>query len=154
MKKIQIVIFFIMLTAVIMACLTATPLPPITAEKGVEFTLAPDQTATIADTGITIRFIGVGGDQRCPSEIECAMSGPVSISLSVQMSDGEASDINMQTFTSNDGRAPEGPFEGIQDRVEYEGYLIRIMGVLPYPRTRVDEIKDNEYRVTLMVTKK
>lgn len=154
MKRIQIVTFFIIIAALIMACLTATPLAPVTAEEDVEFTLAPDQTATIADSGITIRFLGVGGDERCPSEIECAMSGPVSVSLSLQTGGGGASDIHLQVFTSSDGRAPEGPFEGIQDRVEYEGYLIRIMGVLPYPRTRFDEIKDDDYRVTLMVTRK
>ena len=57
----------------------------------------------------------------------------------------------METFTGYDGRAPEGPFEGIQDRVEYEGYFIRIIGVLPYPSSLSAPIEASEYRVSFVV---
>jgi len=150
--KTNLLINFIVLTVMLTACQTATPLPSVTATKDVEFTLAPDQTATMADTGLTVRLIGVAGDERCPSEIECAASGPVSVSLSVQMGDGDPTNINLQTFTDNNGRAPDMEFEGIKDRVVYEGYLIRVAGVLPYPANLTDQIKDSEYRVILTVT--
>jgi hypothetical protein len=118
-----------------------------------EFTLAPDQTVTITDADLTIRLIGVAGDGRCPSELECAASGPVSLSLSVQMGTGDPTSINLQAFTDNNGLAPGMEFEGIEDRVVYEGYLIRALGVLPYPVKSMNEIKDSEYRVTLIVSK-
>jgi hypothetical protein len=143
---------FFILTILLTACQSATPYPLVTATKGEEFILAPDQTATITDTGLSIRLIGVAGDERCPSEIECAMSGPVSISLSIQMNDGTATAINLQTFTSNDGKTPEIQFEGIEDRTVYEGYLIQVTAVLPYPANPEKPIKDSEYRVTLKVT--
>ena len=151
MKNNLLITFIIMMT-MLTACRTATPLPSVTATKDAEFTLAPNQTATIADTGLTVRLIGVAGDERCPSEIECAASGPVSVSLSVQMGDGDRANINLQTFTDNNGRAPDMEFEGIEDRVVYEGYLIRAAGVLPYPANLTDPIKDSEYRVILIVT--
>jgi hypothetical protein len=59
----------------------------------------------------------------------------------------------MQTFTDNNGRAPGMEFEGIKDRMSYEGYLIRVVGVLPYPQKSMSEIEDSEYRVTLVVRK-
>jgi hypothetical protein len=49
------------------------------------------------------------------------MSGPVSLSIAVQKEAAAPVEFAMQTFTSNNGRAPDGPFEGIEDRVEYEG---------------------------------
>ena len=150
--KTKLLINFIVLAAMLTACQAATPLPHLTAAKDVEFTLAPDQTATITEIGMTISLIGVAGDERCPSEIECAASGPVSISLSVQKDTSEAVEINLQTFTDNNGRAPDMKFEGIEDRAVYEGYLIRVVSVLPYPINLTDTIKDSEYRVTLIVS--
>ena len=144
----------ILLFSLLVACQSVTPLPNIDAPTDSEFTLAPGQTVTITDTELTIRLIGVTDDERCPSEIECVVSGPVSVSLSVQMEDGTPTDLNLQTFTSNNGRAPDMQFEGIKDRAEYEGYVIRIVSVLPYPAKSFNEIKDSEYRVTLVVTKK
>jgi hypothetical protein len=72
--------------------------------------------------------------------------------FSVQENDASAVEITLQTFTDNDGRAPEGPFEGIQDRVSVGDYLIRIKGVLPYPVKSFNEIKDAKYLVTLAVS--
>ena len=77
--KTNLSVFTIILITTLTTCQPAPP--PITVAQDVEFSLAEDQTATITDTGgLTIRLIGVAGDERCPSEIECAMSGPVSIS--------------------------------------------------------------------------
>src|SRR6266542_1917667 len=123
------------------SCQSATPPPPITAEQGAEFTLAPDQTVTVTNTGLVIRLIGVAGDERCPSGIECAMSGPVSISLSVQQNNGNPTNIDLQTFTDNDGRAPAGKFEGINSSATFQGYSIQVMGVTPYPTSLSKSIK-------------
>ena len=149
MKKITLVILLFFISS----CSSA-PRTPITAALGTEFTLAPDQTATISDSKLTLRLIGVGGDERCPSGIECAVSGPVSLSLSAQLGDANPADIDLQAFTDQDGRAPETQFEGITDRMVYEGYLIRVTAVLPYPVSRTNLITDSDYRVTFVIDKK
>jgi len=150
-SKLLLIVFFL-LTVILAACQTATPFPPVTATMDTEFTLAPDQSATISDTSLTIRLIGVTGDERCPSEMECAESGPVSLSLSVQRGNKNPTDINLQTFTSHNGRTPDMEFEGIKDRFIYEGYLIRVVSMLPYPVNLTNRIKDSEYRVGLVVS--
>ena len=137
----------------LLACQTV-PVLPLVAEQGVEFALAPGATATIKDIGLTIKFISVLNDGRCPSEVECAASGPVQILLSAQKDNGSAADLVLQTFTDNDGRSPAMEFEGITDRIVYEGYLIRIVGVLPYPENLSTSIQQNDYRVNFMVTEK
>jgi len=148
MKNPALALLFILL----MGCGSATP-APITANLNAEFTLAPNQIATLTDTELTLRFTGVAGDERCPSQIECAASGPVSLSLSAQLGDSKPTEIDLQVFTSNNGRAPDMQFEGIKDRTIYEGYLIRVVNVLPYPVNLKDTIKDSEYRVTFVVSK-
>ncbi len=152
--KTRSLIPFIVLVFTLTACQTAaaTPLPPLTAATGAEFTLAPDQSITITDADITIQLVGVTGDDRCPSQIECAASGPVSISLSVQKGNEDPSNINLQTFTDNNGRAPDFEFENIKNHVVYDEYLIRITSVLPYPATLSTQIESSDYRVTLTVT--
>jgi hypothetical protein len=150
MKKTTSILLMVILLA---GCGSATPAPFVTTPLGKEFTLTPDQTATITATKLTIRLIGVGGDQRCPSEIECAISGPVSVSLSAQIGNQAPTNIDLQAFTGDDGRAPDMQFQGIQDRAIYEGYLIRIVGVLPYPAKSFNEIKASAYRVSVLVTK-
>lgn len=146
----SIILFFLILTS----CQAATPPPPITASVGDEFILASGQPAAIINTDLTLRLIGISNDGRCPSEIECAISGPVSLTISIQKGDHEPTEFALQTFTDDDGRAPEGPFEGIQDRVEYEGYIFRIKAVSPYPVNLNDTIKDSEYRVSFTVVSK
>jgi hypothetical protein len=92
-------------------------------------------------------------DERCPSEIECAASGPVTVSLSVQQDGETPSMFSLQTFTDQDGRAPSGSFEGIEDRIEIGDYLIQVVGVLPYPQN-LSGIKPSDYQATFMVTEK
>ena len=142
-----------LLVLLLTACQSATP-SPITAAIGAEFTLAPGQAATIENTGLSIRLVGVTGDERCPSEIECAMSGPVSLTISVQKDAASPVEYALQTFTSNDGRSPRGHFEGIEDNIEHEGYIIQVKSVLPYPAKLADEIKESEYQVSFLVTEK
>ena len=149
MKRIPILFI---LTLALTACQSAPS--PITADLGTEFTLAPQQTATFAESGLTIRLVAVTGDARCPSGVECAISGPVTLQISVQAGASSPTEFLLQTFTDGDGRAPEGPFEGIQDRVEFDGYMIRVVAVLPYPEGFGGKVKAREYRVAFVVTVK
>ena len=134
------------------ACQTVTP-SPIAATMDTEFTLAPGQSAVVADTGLTITFRSVPGDDRCPSEVECAASGPVDVSLSVQQGDAAPTDLALQTFTDHKGIAPSVPFEGLTNPVEVGEYRIRLVGVTPYPESPEIEIEPSEYRITLLVSK-
>ena len=152
--KLNLLITLLLVTVVTLVACQATPVPPLAVEQGVEFALAPGEMATITDAGLTIKFISVLNDGRCPSDIECTESGPVQISLSIQKDNGTAEDLVMQTFTDNDGRSPAVEFEGIEDRIVYEGYLIRIVGVLPYPVKLSTSIRQNDYRVSFVVTEK
>jgi len=151
MKKILLIIFLLFLLT---ACQTATPPSPITASVSEEFTLRPNQSAAILGSDLTVHFVAVSSDQRCPLEMECAASGPVSLSITIRKGDYEPEEFSLQTFTDNDGRAPAISFQGMQDQVEYEGYIIQVKAVLPFPLKSFGEIKDSKYQASFIVTAK
>jgi hypothetical protein len=140
------------LVIILLSACQRTPSVPIKAETGIEFTLASGQTATIAGTDLTIKFILVSNDERCPSGIECLMTGPVTLSLSVREGNGSPSELVLQTFTDDSGRSPDSKFQGIQDQASFGGYLIQVKAVQPYPQSRFASIKADDYRVALIVT--
>jgi hypothetical protein len=143
--------FILLILSFVSACQAATP-SPVAAKVDAEFTLAPSQSAAVEGTDLTITFRSVAGDDRCPSEVECAASGPVDVLLSVQNGDEESRDFNLQTFTDHKGIAPSVPFEGLTNPIEVAGYLIRIAGVIPYPEDPEITIEPSDYRVTLLVS--
>ncbi|MBE0670282.1 MAG: hypothetical protein IH588_06825 [Anaerolineales bacterium] len=148
----RLFILLILPAIILTSCQAPLPPPPITAAVNEDFILRPGQSAAIDSTDLTIQLIAISGDERCPLKIECAMSGPVTLTIFIQKGDDEPAKFNLQTFTDNTGRAPEMSFEGIQDRVEYEGYVFRIKSVMPYPVDSMREIRDSDYRVSFVVT--
>ena len=148
----RLLTWIILLVLALTSCQTSPPPPPITAPVKDEFILHPNQSATILGTDLTLKLIAITSDERCPLEIECAMSGPVSLSISIQNAENAPAEFALQTFTGNDGRTPDMSFEGIQDRVEFEGYIIQLKAVLPYPIKRSSEINDSDYQISFVVT--
>ena len=150
----RFIFLLILLLIALTSCQAAPPPPPITASVSDEFILRPSQSAAILGTDLTLKLIAITSDERCPLEIECAMSGPVSLSISIQSTENAPAEFALQTFTGNDGRTPDMSFEGIQDRVEFDGYLIQIKAVQPYPTKSTAEIKNSEYQVSFIVMPK
>lgn len=151
-KLFSFTLFFICLLA---ACQTATtPSSPGTATLNTEIILAPDQSAAVTGTDLTITFHSVVSDDRCPSDVECAASGPVTVSLSVQQGNEAPNEFTLQTFTDLDGRSPNVQFEGVTNRAEVGSYIIQIAGVTPYPTSSTIPIEASAYRVALVISNK
>jgi hypothetical protein len=142
----------ILLLCLLTGCQTGTP-QPITAATDAEIVLSVGQTVSLSDANLSITLLEVVSDERCPSEIECAASGPVTLRLSILGSNGATAEETLQTFTDNNGLAPSMEFEGIQSSTTVDEYQIRILGVSPYPKDLDDAIKPSEYKVTLKVSR-
>ena len=148
--------FFAVLFAICIlpACQTATPSTPGPAALNTEIILSPGQSAAVTGTDLTITFHSVVSDERCPSETECASSGPVTVSLSIQQGQGDPTDFTLQTFTDLNGRSPNVQFEGVTNRTELGDYAIQIASVTPYPQNLNTKIEASEYRVALLISNK
>jgi hypothetical protein len=150
--KIRTTVPLILLLCLLTGCQAGTP-QPITAATDAEIILSVGQTVSLSDANLSITLLEVVSDERCPSEIECAASGPVTLRLSILGNNGAAAEEMLQTFTDNNGLAPSMEFEGIQSSTIVDEYQIRILGVSPYPKDRSDSIKPSEYKVTLKVSR-
>ena len=108
----------------------------------------------VTGTDLTVTFHSVVSDERCPSDVECTASGPVTVSLSVQKGDAAANEFILQTFTDLDGRSPNVQFEGVTNRAEVGDYLVQLAGVTPYPTSSTIPIEASDYRVSLLISNK
>ena len=136
-----------------LACQASIP-PDITAGVDNEFILAPGQSADVTDADLTLTFHSVVGDDRCPSEVECAASGPVTVSLSIQQGNEMPTDVTLQTFTDQNGRSSVVEFEGVTNHIEIGEYQVQILGVTPYPQDPAIQMDPADYQLTLLVTNK
>jgi hypothetical protein len=145
--------FFLLFAFFLTAC-THDSLPmPIQANIGEEFTLTPGHSVTIPESDLTITLLSVPTDGRCPLEIECAESGPVTVVVTAQFDSSTTQEFVFQTFTDDSGNVPEIDFQGMQTSIEVGDVVIRMSKVLPFPKMSAAEIKPAEYLVSFLLTK-
>jgi hypothetical protein len=151
--KLQYIPLILFVICILTACQSEVTSPsPGPATLNTEITLAPGQSA-VTGTNLTVTFHSVVSDDRCPSDVECVASGPVTVSLSVQ--DGDApNELTLQTFTDLDGHSPNVQFGGVTNRAEVGDYVIQLAGVSPYPTSSTIPIKATAYRIALLISNK
>lgn len=154
--KTQFVFLSLFMICLLTACQSAPTTVPSPGPAGLntEVTLAPGQSAKVTGTDLTVTFHSIVSDDRCPSDVECAASGPVTVSLSVQQGDETSNEFTLQTFTDLDGRSPNVQFEGITNRAEVGDYMVQLAGVTPYPTSSTIPIEASGYRVALLISNK
>jgi len=103
-----------------------------------EFVLAPGDVAKIADTGLSIRFVGVRGDSRCPADAVCILGGDAIVDIEVLSFGGGRKEYELHT--------------GALRPVVHEGLTIALVKLEPYPFSS-RTIQPGEYRATLRVTR-
>ncbi len=113
--------------------------PVSTVPVGTDFVLAPGASAAADDGALTVGFIGITNDSRCPTNVQCVWAGSARAGLRVR--DGAASrDLHLETLAT-------------KDTATVGVYLIRLVEVNPAPVT-TDPIPASAYRITLRVTRK
>lgn len=114
------------------ACLGNSPTAPVDRQV----VLAPGQTTEIAG-GLSLRFIGVSGDSRCPADAICVQGGDAIVRISI-VSNGATGERDLHT--------------GSLQPVTYEGVRVELIQLEPYPFSS-RAIRPDEYRATLRVTR-
>lgn len=117
---------------------TDGPLPQQLVSLNESVTLAVGEETAVDGTPLTIRFVEVQEDSRCPTGVDCAWEG-VAVAL-LQVGDGtEQHTITLQA------RA------GMRQSTGVAGYSLEIGALAPYPKY-LETIDTGEYRLTLKVT--
>jgi hypothetical protein len=127
------------LGAVLLLFACANGAVPRTADVAVgqEFTLAPGQTASVDGGALTVRFVGVAHDSRCPVNVQCIAAGNAVARL--RLSDGGREVVELNTTV--------GAKEAL-----HGGYTVHLVALRPEPTAGI-RILYSTYRAVLRVTK-
>jgi hypothetical protein len=139
MKSLTATLFLLILATLLPAC-GSTP-ARVEARLGEEFTLAIDQEASLQEAGLSLKFLGVAEDSRCPSKVQCAWSGRAVISLVAQKEQQKPLDFTLITIHSPDKT----------DQTIVEGYQITLKAIEPRPELPDQPVPAENYRATLIV---
>jgi hypothetical protein len=124
---------------ILLVCLTLAQCSPTgpTVHIDEEFVLARGETATLADSGMRVKFVGVDGDSRCPADAFCIQGGDAIVRVEVR-SGGRAQSFELHT--------------GNMQPVQHENLVVRLVQLVPYPFSS-RTIQPDEYRATLRLSR-
>lgn len=130
MRRLSTFLFTALTLAAAAAC-TSSPTAPVNST----FTLAPGQSNTVGS--LTVKFIGVTLDTRCPLNALCIQVGDAYIALEASVP-GTRRAFELQLLNP------------LNRATELRGYTIEAKELSPYPYTVVPTNPD-DYRVQLSV---
>ncbi len=109
------------------------------AEAKQPFTVKINQQKTDAKSKLTIRFVSLIEDSRCPTDVNCIQAGNAKIQIKVSKANGAA-----KTFELNTNSKPQ--------TVSFAGYEIKLNDLNPKPATNI-RIDRNGFTATFAITK-
>ena len=114
-------------------CFLESPTAPGPIDQ--EVVLAPGQSTRIERTNLSVKFIGVTGDSRCPADALCVLGGSATVKIEVSGSSGSRE----LTFETGD-----------LEPMTYDDWSLELVQLMPYPFSATP-IKHEDYRATLRV---
>jgi hypothetical protein len=114
------------------ACLGKSPAAPAPVNR--EVVLAPGQTVDVA-TGLSVRFVSVVGDSRCPGDAICIQGGDAIVRIDI---------------ASGDNRGERDLHTGTLAPVSFGDVEVRLVELQPYPFSS-RPFDPTDYRATLRV---
>ena len=121
--------------------LTLPTAPASTVPMGSNFTLAPGESVVVNSGALTLSFVSVTNDSRCPTNalIQCVWAGSARIALRATTVAGTR-DVALETVAN-------------KETAIVDGFVVQLVGVSPVPLT-IDPIPAGAYRATLRMVRK
>ncbi len=104
-----------------------------------QFKLLVNRQKVISGSQITVKFITLLEDSRCPEGTNCIQAGNARIKVMVSKRGGES-----KTFEMNTNLGPKGD--------TFEGYAINLVNLTPTPKNNI-RINRNGYTATFAVSR-
>jgi hypothetical protein len=138
-KKVFSIIGFLTVSFLLLAASLSCSTEKITASLGQEFTLYVGKTVNIGAEDLSIMFVEVDGDSRCPTGVQCVWAGEAKCRMSVKYQ-GSSSELVFTQLGGNTGT--QNLFN--QYKVSFK--------LEPYPEYG-KQIDKSDYRMVMTVTK-
>lgn len=103
-----------------------------------EVTIRHGQQANVGGTDVSVEFVSVGEDSRCPKGVQCIWAGSVKVNLRLRANKTET---ELQLNTNRQPRV-----------TEFQGLFFSIAKVEP-PKVIDQKIKPEDYVITLAVSR-
>jgi hypothetical protein len=105
------------------------------------FTLFLGQTVEISEAGLTITFVDVLEDSRCPGDVDCFWEGQATILLTIQKTDQPVGTLELTYRETHEELATK----------KVNNYTITLVNIAPDPVSTV-VIQPADYQATLRVS--
>ncbi|HYP50465.1 MAG TPA: hypothetical protein VEQ34_05950 [Pyrinomonadaceae bacterium] len=109
------------------------------AQTNQQIKLRVNNQKAVAGSKLTIKFVSIVEESRCPEGVNCIHAGNAKIQIKVTKRGGAA-----KTFELNTNFDPNG--------ISFEGYEIKLANLEPVPKENI-RINRNGYTATLIVSK-
>ncbi len=121
--------------------LTLPTAPSSTVPMGTDFTLAPGESVIVNSGAVTLRFVGITSESRCPTNalILCVWAGSARIAIRATSSAGSR-ELPLETQVT-------------KDTATVDQFVVRLVAVTPAPIT-TDPIPPASYRATFRLSRK
>ena len=105
-----------------------------------EFTLKVGQKVTVKDTNLTVRFLAVAEDSRCPVDVTCVWAGNARLEFELLVSEKNRSLVSLNT-----GNEPKA--------AQLKKFKLKLVGLTP-GRKEGGALNSADYEVTVIVGKR
>lgn len=109
------------------------------AQTSQQLKLRVNNQKSVAGGKLTIKFLSVAEDSRCPEGVNCIHAGNAKIQIKVAKRGGSAKNFELNTNSD-------------PNIVSFEGYKIKLENLVPTPKENI-RINRNGYTATLIVSK-
>jgi hypothetical protein len=137
-KKIFCIVGLITATILLLAAGLSCSTDKVAASLGQEFTLPVGKTAVIAGESLSIKFVEVTGDSRCPTGVQCIQAGDVKCLMLIKYMQSTSSLVYTQS--GGNDNSPE----------VFNKYILSFR-VEPYPESG-KQIASSDYKLVMTVT--
>ncbi len=93
-KVLVALVLVLLLVSSLSACSSGVTTPTLTAALGQQFTLPVGQTAEIKGENLSVHFVKVSADSRCPTGVQCIRAGDATCAVQFTLS-GATTDVNL-----------------------------------------------------------
>jgi hypothetical protein len=110
------------------------------AQPNQKITVQINQQKTLAKNKLTIKFVSLLEDSRCPTDTKCIQAGNARIQIEIKKANGAAKSFELNT----DAKKPQS--------VSFAGYMIKLLDLNPHPATNI-RINRLGFTATFAITK-
>jgi len=103
------------------------------------FSLRVGETANVDGGKLSLTFVGVTKDSRCPRGVDCVVAGEGVVVFLARVANGPSTDLSFKVTSG----------KGATNR--FQGYIITITDLAPYPVYNRPPIMPADYRTRILV---